>query len=379
MKVKLLSAISEVPADQWNALVRQGYPFLQHSFLDQMEQHQCVGEKHGWIPRHLVLVDETDDDRLLGALPLFEKHNSWGEFVFDHAWADAFHRAGFQYYPKLVNAIPFTPATGQRLLLTKHDSDTVRTALNRSMLSLMRQGEFSGIHSLFLDDTDFDQLGSDDTLTRIDCQFHWHNHNYPDFDSFLTTLKAKKRKNIRQERRKVRDSGVTIHRLNGHTASEADWQAFTHLYRAIYDRKYGQPAFNEGFFKGIGNAMPDQVLLVLAKQEKDVIAASMMYHDDHTLYGRHWGCDGYLDSLHFELCYYQGIEFCIEKGLQRFDPGAQGEHKIARGFLPTRTRSLHWIADPPFRDAIGDFVEHEREAVMRYIGAVEHHSPYQSS
>ncbi len=375
VKLRLHARIADVPADQWNALVRGRYPFLRHEFLHAMETHGCVGEEAGWIPRHIALYDA--EDRLLGAMPLYEKHNSWGEFVFDYAWADAYHRAGLNYYPKLVNAVPFTPATGQRLLLPEGDeSALVAARLLDGSRQVMRQGEFSGVHSLFLDARDFALLSSEEALLRIDCQFHWHNHGYADFDAFLATLRPKKRKNIRQERRRVADAGVRLRRLDGHSASEQDWRDFTRLYRGIYDRKFGAPAFNLAFFLAVAEALPDQVLLVLAEAGGETVAGALMYHDDHTLYGRHWGCDRYFDGLHFEACYYQGIDFCIERGIALFDPGAQGEHKVARGFVPTETRSLHWIAEDPFRHAIADFVSRERRGVRGYMQAVEAHSPY---
>ncbi len=373
MKIKLYSGISDIDADAWNALVRNGYPFLRHEFLAAAEKHRCIGEHTGWIPRHVVC--ENDDNELIGAMPLYEKHNSWGEFVFDYAWADAYHRAGLEYYPKLVNAIPFTPATGQRLLSRNNDPETAKILLS-GLRQFMQQNNFSGLHSLFVDQHDFSCLQDTDTLTRIDCQFHWHNRDYQSFDQFLKTLKAKKRKNIRQERRKVVDSGVTIRRLDGHTANDDDWQQFTAMYRAIYDRKYGSPAFNFEFFRELGRTMPDNIVLVMVNSGETCIAGALMYADETALYGRHWGCRGYLDSLHFEVCYYQGIEVCIERGLKRFDPGAQGEHKIARGFIPTKTSSLHWIAAPAFRDAIADFVRREKAGVEHYIRAVEEHSPY---
>ncbi len=358
-------------------MVDNDYPFLRHEFLAAMEQHRCVGEHAGWIPRHLTCYD--DGDNLLGAMPLYEKHNSWGEFVFDHAWADAYHRAGMEYYPKLVNAIPFTPATGQRVLAPADRIVEISEKLIAGLRQFMHQHHFSGAHSLFVREADFSALQQHEPLMRIDCQFHWHNRGYRSFDEFLLTLKSKKRKNIRQERRKVAESGVQIKRLDGHTATDHDWAEFTSMYRAIYDRKYGSPAFNVGFFKQVASELPDHVLLVLVYAQDVCIAGALMYADEHTLYGRHWGCRGYLDSLHFEVCYYQGIEYCIERGLQRFDPGAQGEHKIARGFIPTQTRSLHWIAGQPFREAIADFVEREQSGVRGYIRAVEKHSPYQTN
>ena len=376
VKIQLHSRVDDVPADQWNALVANRYPFLRHEFLCAMETHGCVGEHAGWIPRHIALYD--DSERLLGAMPLYEKHNSWGEFVFDYAWADAYHRAGIDYYPKLVNAIPFTPATGQRLLLPDDDAAGVASRLLDGARQVMRQGDFSGIHSLFLDQRDSKLLAQEETLMRIDCQFHWHNRGYRDFEAFLATLKQKKRKNIRQERRRVADTGVTIVRLDGHTASERDWQDFTRLYRAIYDRKYGAPAFNLAFFLDVANALPDQVFIVLGRVGDETVAGALMYLDDNKLYGRHWGADVQVDCLHFEACYYQGIELCIERGIGRFDPGAQGEHKVARGFEPAETHSLHWIAQDPFRRAIADFVTRERRGVRGYIDSVKAHSPYQT-
>ena len=377
MKFKLLSNLQDIEVSQWNALTEKQYPFLNYHFLRAMETHQCVGPDHGWIPRHLICTD--DSDRLLGVLPMYEKHNSWGEFVFDYAWADAFHRAGIQYYPKLVNAIPFTPATGPRFLARDEDRDRISGLLVKAARQVMNQGEFSGMHSLFLNDDDYHQLSSELTVTRIDCQFHWYNQNYESFEQFLTTLKSRKRKKIRQERRRVDEAGIEIKRLNGHTASPQDWSDFTSLYRQIYDRKYGQPAFNLPFFMDIAETMPDRILLVMAKKEGQNIAAALMYHDEDTLYGRHWGCRQYIDCLHFELCYYQGIEFCIENQIKVFDPGAQGEHKIARGFLPRKTRSLHWMAKSPFVEAIREFVDHERLGVTNYIRAAQNHSPYLES
>ncbi len=341
-----------------------------------MEVHDCVGEHAGWLPRHLVVYD--DRNRLAGAMPLYEKHNSWGEFVFDHVWANAYHRAGLHYYPKLVNAVPFTPATGQRLLLTRENTPAVCQRLMDGARQVMRRGEFSGIHSLFLGERDFNWLSGPESLLRIDCQFHWQNQNYRCFDGFLGTLKPKKRKNIRQERRRVRDAGVRLRRLDGHSASGQDWQDFTRLYESTYDRKYGAPAFNLAFFLDIADQLGDQVVLVLADQDQTVVAGALMYCDDTTLYGRHWGCSHYVDCLHFEACYYQGIEVCIERGLGRFDPGAQGEHKLARGFVPTETRSLHWIAVEPFREAIAKFVFREQHSVRNYIAHAAAHTPYQT-
>ncbi len=374
IRVRVLDGINDITAGHWDSLVGNGYPFLKHAFLAAMEQQQCVGGEVGWIPRHLCYFI---DDRLVAAMPLYEKHNSWGEFVFDHAWADAYQRHGIKYYPKLVNGIPFTPATGQRILVEADQKQTHARTLIAATETLMEQGGYSGVHCLFPDQHDFNLLDCGDSVSRNDCQFHWHNRGYGSVDELLQTLKSRKRKNIRQERRKVADAGIKIRWMDGVSATDQDWRDFNRLYHKIYHRKYGMPAFNLQFFRQVAHTMPKSILVALAEDADGmVVAGALMYRDDTTLYGRHWGCDRYIDSLHFELCYYQGIEYCIREGLTRFDPGAQGEHKIARGFEPTLTRSLHWMGQSPFRDAIRQFVEREQVGVEHYIDAVRDHTPY---
>jgi predicted N-acyltransferase len=373
VNIVVQSKIDDISAPQWDALVSNKYPFLQHAFLSALEKHGCVGNAVGWIPRHLSYFK---NDQLIAAMPLYEKHNSWGEFVFDHAWADAYQRVGLEYYPKLVNAIPFTPASGQRILFGNCKQQDAATILVAAANSLVEQGKYSGIHCLFPSITDFDLMNQQNAVSRNDCQFHWHNQDYDSFDGFLAALKSKKRKNIKQERRKVAEAGIEIQRLDGHTASEKNWFDFTRVYQKTYDRKYGMPAFNQQFFMQVAESIPDQIQLVLAFKDQTCLAGALMYSDGSSLYGRHWGCEQYVDSLHFEVCYYQGIEFCIERGLQRFDPGAQGEHKVARGFVPTRTQSLHWLGKSPFNQAIAEFVEREQSGVQHYIDAVSAHSPY---
>lgn len=376
MKITAHSGIDAIDAREWNALVRARYPFLRHEFLAAMERHACVGARAGWLPRHLAAYE---NGALAGAMPLYEKHNSWGEFVFDHAWADAFHRAGLDYYPKLVNAIPFTPAAGQRILARAPERESIAHALRGAARELMRRMQCSGVHSLFAADDEFALLQDEHALARNDCQFHWHNRGYRDFEDFLSTLKAKKRKNIRQERAKAVSAGVEFAILDGDTASENDWRDFCEMYRGIYDRKYGMPAFNLAFFCEIARAMPQQVRLVIARRGRNAIAAALLYLDDETLYGRHWGCREQVDCLHFETCYYRGIEICIELGLRRFDPGAQGEHKIARGFTPVRTRSLHWMAQSAFTRALAQFTGAEKNGVAHYMRAARQHSPYRET
>ncbi len=373
MEVKIHTAISEIVADAWNALVRDNNPFVRHEFLNAMEKHDCVGEKFGWLPRHIGVYD---DDVLIAAMPLYEKHNSYGEFVFDNAWADAYERAGREYFPKLVSAIPYTPATGQRLLSVSGREEETWPLLLRTALQFSGQSGASSFHVLFPDSGEHQFLQQQGLLGRHDCQFHWRNDGYRNFDDFLNRLVSRKRNNIRQERRKVVQADIKLRLLDGHSATPLDWRNFTRFYEQTFAEKWGVATFNLGFFQELAQTLPDQIVLVLADSGSTCIAGALMYRSDTTLYGRHWGCIEQVDALHFEACYYQGIEYCIRNGLQRFEPGAQGEHKIARGFLPTLTRSSHWIADDDFRQPISNFVAHEREAAAEYMTQLEASTPY---
>ncbi len=373
LKIKVHQLIDEIPADEWNRLVRDNQPFLRHAFLAAMEHHACVGMQFGWLPRHIAVYE---DERLIAAMPLYEKHNSYGEFVFDHAWVDAYRRNGLPYFPKLVSAIPYTPATGQRLLCLEQRRDELLPILLKSALELTEQLGASGFHCLFPYRDEHQFMEQQQLLTRHDCQFHWRNEDYREFDDFLNRLTAKKRKNIRQERRRVSESGVSLRCLDGHTANAADWSDFTRFYNQTFEEKWGIATFNLPFFLEVANQMPDQILLVLADLEGECIAGSLMYHSDTTLYGRHWGATRQIDGLHFEACYYQGIQYCITQGLKIFEPGAQGEHKIARGFRPTLTRSSHWISDARFRNPIAAHTLHERAAIKEYMQQLEAKLPY---
>jgi predicted N-acyltransferase len=364
LNISIHKQIEAIPAAQWNRLVTDNQPFVRHEFLHAMERHGCVGEQFGWLPRHIAVYQ---DDGLVAAMPLYEKHNSYGEFVFDHAWADAYQRHGLAYFPKLVSAIPYTPATGQRLLCQPQRREQLSQVLLDTALQLVEQRGASSFHCLFPHLQEHQFLARHQLLTRHDCQFHWHNQGYRQFDDFLAGLTAKKRKNIRQERRRVADAGVVLRRLDGFTATAEDWRHFTRFYNQTFEEKWGIATFNFGFFQEVAQRLPEQVLLVLADLDGQCIAGSLMYRSDTTLYGRHWGSLRQIDCLHFEACYYQGIEYCIEQGLQRFEPGAQGEHKIARGFRPTLTRSSHWIADRRFRQAVSAHVQHEQDAVQYYM------------
>ena len=349
---------------------------MRHEFLQAMEEHECVGVKFGWLPRHIGIYQAG---KLVAAMPLYEKHNSYGEFVFDHAWADAYQRSGLNYYPKLVSSVPYTPASGQRLLCESGRESELQPMLLQAALQLAESSGASGFHCLFPAADEHQFMEKSGLITRHDCQYHWVNQNYDSFEDFLSRLNSRKRKSIRQQRRKVAESGAEIRLLNGHTATADDWSAFTRFYNETFISKWGMATFNQGFFMQVAEKMPDQLLLVLADLDGECIAGSLMYLSDECLYGRHWGCIREVDQLHFEACYYQGIEFAIRQGLKRFEPGAQGEHKIARGFLPVQTRSSHWICDPRFQRPISAFCGEERVAVDDYIEQQQQKSPYRKA
>ena len=373
LKTRLHTSIEQIPESAWNALIKDNHPLLSHEFLAAMERNHCVGERFGWLPRHLGVYQ---GERLVGAMPLYEKYNSLGEFVFDHTWAQAYEQMGMRYFPKLVSAIPYTPVTGQRLLSEPGRENDVFPLLLEAVLDLARKIDASSFHCLFPSSVEHLFLEHNQLLSRHDCQFHWENRNYQDFDDFLVNLTSRKRKKIRQERSKVANAGVKLRILDGHTARDQDWQDFTSFYNYTFEEKWGIAVFNQTFFQDVARQLPEQVVLVLADLDGECIAGALMYRSDTTLYGRHWGSVQYVDSLHFEVCYYQGIEYCIRHGLTSFEPGAQGEHKIARGFIPTLTRSSHWLADERFQAPVADFTRRERQAVAAYIRQLQSILPY---
>jgi predicted N-acyltransferase len=375
LQPRIVERIAEIPAASWNALGAAPYPFLRHEFLDALERQGCLGERYGWLPRHVTL---WDGDRLVGAAPMYLKFNSYGEFVFDWAWADAYERHGLRYYPKLVSASPYTPATGPKLLTRAADADLVRPRLAATAAELAEQLGVSSLHWLFTTADETAQFEDGGLMRRVGCQFHWENQGYADFDGFLATLTSSKRKNIRKERRKVVEAGVRFRLLDGHAASDQDWAVFHDFYESTFHRRGGIPTLSLGFFRSIAQTMPEAVLLVMAEHDGRPVAAAFCLVGEDTLYGRHWGCNSYFHNLHFEACYYQGLDFCIERGLQRFEPGAQGEHKVARGFLPTETYSAHWIADPRFRSAIAQHLDYERSGMGEYLDEMHERSPYRS-
>lgn len=373
MHIQIISNLDQISRSAWNALVQDNNPFVRHEFLSALEHHECVGKKFGWLPRHIAIYEESE---LIGAMPLYEKYNSYGEFVFDHSWAEAYKHHKLRYYPKLVSSIPYTPASGQRLLAKPGREAEIYPILLEAAVQLAESLEASSIHWLFPLAVEQDWLSEQQLITRHDCQFHWRNFGYASFDDFLETFSSKKRKNVKQERRKVQEAGVDLRILNGYTATDADWERFAFFYQHTFESKWGTPTLNEGFFKEVAALLPDQVILIMADKDQECIAGSLMFRSDTRLYGRHWGCTEYFDSLHFEACYYQGIEYCIRHNLQVFEPGAQGEHKVPRGFIPTLTRSSHWIESPAFQPAIRQHTQYEQRSVAEYMQSVYEHLPY---
>jgi predicted N-acyltransferase len=372
--VKVNGAIDEIAADEWNSLVDSDCPFLRHEFLLAAEHSGSVSPETGWIPRHLTCYD--DSKKLRAALVLYEKSHSWGEFVFDWAWANAYEQAGFDYYPKLVSAVPFTPAPGKRLLLRDSEDSDAAAGLLGAAIKLADEIDCSSLHVLFPDATELPLLKKAGLHVRKDCQFHWHNRGYSHFDDFLGTFSSAKRKKTRRDRRRVTEADITFRRLKGHELDDETWNIVFQLISITFMRRGSLPYFNRRFFTQISQTMPDNILVVLAEKDGQAVAASVFFESNDVLYGRYWGSNGHYDALHFEACYYQGIEYCIDTGKQIFEPGTQGEHKISRGFVPTPTWSAHWLRQPEFYSAIGNYLNEERRHVERYMEAVDAHSPY---
>ncbi len=378
MKISVVDELATIDQQAWNRLVADNNPFLKHEFLSALERHNCVSSECGWQPQHILIHD--DNSCLIAASPLYIKYHSHGEFVFDWAWAEAYQRNHMVYYPKLVSAIPYTPMTGQRLLIAPEINNAeAGKLLVEATIELAQTNSFSSIHWLFPTEKQkylFQQQG---LSIRLGCQYHWHNQGYESFDHYLSHFSSRKRKNILKERRQVQQLGLDFKIKHGNEVSHEEWQLFHQYYRDIYDRKWGYPSLTLGFFEEIGRTLGQQVVLVQAYRGNECIASALNLRSDDTLYGRHWGCGEQLPGLHFETCYYQGLEYCIQHGLQRFEPGAQGEHKIARGFLPSKTWSAHWIANPQFRDAVDHFTKTEAEEMKAFMQQLEKKSPFQKN
>ena len=392
-RTRVVTDLAEIGAERWDALVAHAsgegdsgapplvvHPFLRYAFLSALHETGCANADAGWMPEYLTL---WRGDECVAAVPLYRKFHSYGEYVFDWAWADAYRRHGLDYYPKLLSAIPFTPVTGPRLLAR---DEPTRAALAQALVAHAKQSGLSSLHVLFPEDAEATALESAGLMKRDGVQFHWTNAGYASFDAFVETLDRKKRKNIRAERRKVAETGVTLRRVEGRDATDADWRFFARCYANTYRAHHSTPYLNLAFFRRIGAQMPENLLLVIAEREIDgqrrPIASSLVVFTATTLYGRYWGETGdpreHVPCLHFECAYYQPLEFCIERGIRYFEGGAQGEHKMARGFLPVKTRSLHWLAHPAFEDAVAHFLARESSGIANYIDELNERDPFKA-
>ena len=396
---RIITDLAEIGPDQWDALVRADAmdrapsdtadpcdtnPFLRYDFLAALHETGCADFESGWAVEYLTLW--AGDDALVGAVPLYRKFHSYGEYVFDWAWADAYRRHGLDYYPKLLSAIPFTPVTGPRLVATDR---VPRRALASALLAHARASHASSLHVLFPEDEDeVEALEASGSMRRDGVQFHWTNTGFASFDAFVDSLERKRRKNIRAERRKVAEAGVRVRRVEGRDATDADWRFFMRCYANTYRAHHSTPYLNLAFFRRIAKAMPENLLLVIAERDDEApgtnhpksIASSLVVFNETTLYGRYWGETGdprdHVPCLHFECAYYQPLEFCIERGIRFFEGGAQGEHKMARGFLPVKTRSMHWLAHPAFADAVEHFLARETVGIANYVDELNERDPF---
>lgn len=358
---RIVHSLGDIFAPQWNALVGGDYPFTTHQFLHALETTGCLTDDAGWSAHHLILEDASG--QLCAAAPLYSKSNSFGEFVFDFSWAQAYHQFGHRYYPKLVCGVPFMPVTGPRLLAR---DDTSRNELARQLLQLPQASGTSSVHLLFGTTSDLQCLHAAGALLRRDCQYQWHNRHYATFDDFLARLTSKRRKEIRRERRKVAAANIHIDILTPAQTGEALLDTLYAFYARTYMVRGQMPYLTREFFWAIGQLLPDQVLYFVAMHNDDPVGMAFMLRDEHTLYGRHWGCLADYDSLHFETCYYAGITYCIDNGLQRFDAGVQGAHKLRRGFEPVATHSAHFFPHAQFNAAVADFLTRETAAVAQF-------------
>jgi predicted N-acyltransferase len=412
--LRILSSLKDVPAEAWDRVANPGWslagrgvlsrdsacgtapdlagalgagpgnaiedtefnPFLSHAFLDALEESGCATGKTGWLPRHMLLEEASGS--VIGAVPAYLKNHSQGEYVFDHGWADAFHRAGGDYYPKLQVSVPFTPATGRRFLTGPGiNREAGLEALAAGLVQVCQRSGASSVHATFLTRAEWKHLGELGYLQRTDQQFHWENRDYDSFDGFLSDLASRKRKAIRKERREALSAeGITVEWVTGSDLTEAHWDAFFEFYLDTGSRKWGRPYLNRTFFSLVNERLAERTLLVLAKRHGRYVAGALNFIGSHTLFGRNWGCIEHHPFLHFELCYYQAIDFAIHRGLKRVEAGAQGAHKLARGYLPATTYSAHWIAHEGLHDAVANFLEHERRAVERENEALAEHAPF---
>jgi predicted N-acyltransferase len=377
MQLQFIDSIDQCSAHDWNRVAGTDYPFLRHEFLAALERSGSVAAASGWEPQHLLFLEH---DRLVAVLPLYRKHHSYGEYVFDWSWADAYRRAGWQYYPKLLSAIPFTPATGPRLACLPGDEAKVLALIQDQLWGQLNQAGASGLHILFPGAAQAERLRQHGMLLRQGVQYHWLNTGYRTFGDFVGEFSSRKRKNLNKERRRVQQQGVDCRIYSGGDLHESLWDQFYRFYQITYARYSGHGGYlDRDFFSEIGQSMPENVVLVMAYQGATPVAGALNFRSSSCLYGRNWGTISDIDCLHFEACYYQGIEYCIDQGLEKFDPGAQGEHKIARGFHPLPVYSCHWLAEPGAQQAIGDFVRREQQQIDAYIRQARESLPFKQS
>lgn len=367
----IIDSLAEIDPAQWQALAGDN-PTLSYAFLHALHETECASPRTGWSPRYLIL---QRDGVLHGAMPLYLKEHSRGEYVFDHAWADAFHRNGIPYYPKLLSAIPFTPVSGSRML-ARTAAD--RLLLARAALQVAQQMGTSSLHVLFPNDDDREALAAAGYMLREGVQFHWENKAYPDMDAFLATMKMEKRKKLRQDRRRVADAGIHFEHLAGSAITDDVLRFFYSCYVLTYQAHYSKPYLSLAFFQRLLAEMPEQLMIVLAKRGDTPVAVALNLVGGNVMYGRYWGAQEFVSGLHFETCYVQSIEYCINQGIASFEGGAQGVHKMSRGLVPTPTWSAHWIADQRFADAIADFLAQETASMDDYIDELNEHAPFKA-
>ena len=380
--ISLVERLAEVPRDAWDACAsphaNTGNPFVSFDFLSCLEDSGCVGVGTGWAARHVVIRDA--EGQMLACAPTYLKSHSMGEYVFDHGWAEAYERAGGAYFPKLLTAVPFTPATGPRLLVRSDLPPTLQRQLKRQLAStlagLAQSASLSSAHVNFIEQDDAQALHEAGFVPRVGIQYHWKNNNYRTFDDFLGELSSRKRKAIKKERRQVSEAGLVIEPLSGSAIRSEHWDALYGFYQDTGSRKWGRPYLNREFFHLLGERMADRVLLMVARRDERIIAGALNLIGADALYGRYWGCVEDVPFLHFELCYHQAIEAAIARGLDRVEAGAQGEHKIARGYLPTLTHSAHFITNPGLRDAVANFCQGEQRAMEHELEILQGESPY---
>jgi len=371
--LKIIENLADINAADWDALAGKD-PFVSHAYLYALQESGCATAQFGWKAQFITLWHEA---RLLGALPLYLKMNSYGEHVFDFAWADAYRRHGLRYYPKLVCTVPFTPVTGKRLLVAPGSKgEEVRALLLSFALQFAKESGVSSLHCLFPDEADALSMQQQGMMLRQDVQFHWQNPGYRNFDDFLAALSRDKRKRIKQERRKVNEAGIEFQCITGDDATAEQWAFFASCYAHTRQIHHSPPALNDDFFQRIGAAMPQHTLLVIATREGRMIASALNIVTENVLYGRSWGTFEFHSGLHFEACYYQAIEFCIAHNIKTFEGGAQGEHKLARGFLPVTTHSAHWLAHAEFSRAVENYLHQETSAISEYVDELNDRSPF---